>query len=131
MSGLSLGGYRKFKLRACATDPTFMREKLYYDVLAAAGLPASGASYIRLFINQEPIGLYMLVDNYKNPFLRNVYGNSNKKKDKGKKYKHGVLYQGEMPENPMAPKGLQGGANLEYLGPQAENYAVEIGRAHV
>ncbi|ORZ03002.1 coth protein-domain-containing protein [Syncephalastrum racemosum] len=126
-SGLSLGGYRKFKLRSCATDPTFMREKLYYDVLAAAGLPASGASYIRLFINQEPIGLYMLVDNYKNPFLRNMYGNNkDNKKHKGKKYKHGVLYQGNMPENPMAPEGLQGGANLEYLGPQAANYAVGL-----
>lgn len=42
-----LGGYRKFKLRACATDPSFMREKLYYDVLEAAGLPASRASYVR------------------------------------------------------------------------------------
>lgn len=46
----NLGGYRKFKLRACATDPSFMREKLYYDVLEAAGLPASRASYVRYLI---------------------------------------------------------------------------------
>ncbi|KAG0175369.1 hypothetical protein DFQ28_000956 [Apophysomyces sp. BC1034] len=112
---LSLGGYRRFKLRACVTDPTFMREKLYYDVLDAAGLPASRASFVRLFINEEPMGLYGMIDNYKNPFLKNVFGH-------GKKYKHGVLYQGSMPENPMAPEKLSGGANLAYLGPNPSDY---------
>ncbi|KAF7728341.1 hypothetical protein EC973_006282 [Apophysomyces ossiformis] len=112
---LSLGGYRRFKLRACVTDPTFMREKLYYDILDAAGLPASQSSFIRLFINEEPLGLYGMIDHYKNPFLKNVFG-------QGKKYKHGVLYQGSMPENPMAPGKLNGGANLDYLGPTPSDY---------
>ncbi|KAI8388273.1 coth protein-domain-containing protein [Radiomyces spectabilis] len=114
--GMSLGGYRKFKLRAAATDPTFIREKLYYDVLDAAGLPASHASYVRLFINEEPLGLYVLIDNYKNPFLKNVFG-------QGQKYKQGVLYQGSMPENPMAPGRLGAGATLAFYGLTDTDYA--------
>lgn len=43
----SLNGYRRFKLRSCATDPTYMREKLYYDVLSASDVPTAKASYIR------------------------------------------------------------------------------------
>ena len=34
-----IGNYRSFKLRAAATDPTIMREKLYTDMLTASGLP--------------------------------------------------------------------------------------------
>lgn len=43
----NLYGYRKFKLRSCVTDPSYMREKIYYDVLRAAGLPTARASYVR------------------------------------------------------------------------------------
>lgn len=40
-------GYRRFKLRSCATDPSYLREKLYYDLLSASGMPAAKASYVR------------------------------------------------------------------------------------
>jgi hypothetical protein len=43
----NLYGYRRFKLRSCATDPSYLREKVYYDVLRAAGLPSARASYVR------------------------------------------------------------------------------------
>lgn len=70
----------------------------------------------RLFINQEPQGLYLVVDNYKNPFLKNVLGN-----DKPN-WKNGALYQGSMQENPLAVGKLQSGANLGYLGPSTNDY---------
>ncbi|KAI8145615.1 coth protein-domain-containing protein, partial [Fennellomyces sp. T-0311] len=113
-----LGGYRKFKLRASVTDPSFIREKLYYDVLAASGLPASRASYIRLFVNNEPLGLYVMVDNYKNPFLKNVFGGKSTRK-----YKHGVLYQGEIAENYTMPE--MPSANLGWRGALSTDYIVE------
>lgn len=43
----SFNGYRRFKLRSCATDPSYLREKLYYDMLYAANLPTARASFIR------------------------------------------------------------------------------------
>jgi len=46
--GGDLDGLTKFKLRSSATDPTYMREKMYYDMLRlSAGLPANGASWAR------------------------------------------------------------------------------------
>lgn len=45
--GTSIAGYRKFKLRSCATDPSYLREKMYYDILDASDLPTAKASFIR------------------------------------------------------------------------------------
>ena len=45
--GGKLDGYKKLKLRACGADPSFIREKLAYDMLAAAGRPGSRSSYVR------------------------------------------------------------------------------------
>lgn len=59
------------------------------------------------------MGLYLMIDNYKSPFLKNVLG---------KRRSRGALYQGSMPENPMAPKGLSAGANLAYRGSSAKDY---------
>ncbi|KAL0076719.1 secreted coth spore-coat protein domain-containing protein [Phycomyces blakesleeanus] len=111
----SLGGYRRFKLRSCTTDPSFIREKLYYDILDSSSLPASKASYVRLFVNKKPMGLYLFIDNYKSPFVDNLLNGGNNEK-------HGILYQGSMPENPMAPGILGRGANLEYAGSNIEDY---------
>ncbi|KAI7901052.1 coth protein-domain-containing protein [Cokeromyces recurvatus] len=109
----SLNGYRRFKLRSCVTDPSFLREKLYYDLLDATHVPTAKASFVRLFINSEPQGLYLLVDHYKAPFLQNVFGND----------QQGTLIQGSMQENPLATsKILQRGANLGYFGPSKKNY---------
>ncbi|CAO3697951.1 hypothetical protein G6F70_002724 [Rhizopus microsporus] len=112
----TLDGYKRFKLRSCATDPSYMREKLYYDILAASQVPTARASYVRLFINQEPQGLYMLVDKYKEPFSKKVFGNDQPD------YKRGTLFQGSMQENPMAVGRLRLGANLGYLGPTIKDY---------
>ncbi|EIE76200.1 hypothetical protein RO3G_00904 [Rhizopus delemar RA 99-880] len=112
----ALNGFRRFKLRSCATDPSYMREKLYYDILDASQVPTARASYIRLFINEEPQGLYLMADHYKNPFMKRSFGQGEEK------YKRGALFQGAMQENPMAIGKLRLGANLGYLGPNEEDY---------
>lgn len=69
-----------------------------------------------LFINEEPQGLYLMADHYKNPFMKRSFGQGEEK------YKRGALFQGAMQENPMAIGKLRLGANLGYLGPNEEDY---------
>ncbi|KAG0275052.1 hypothetical protein BGZ95_009236 [Linnemannia exigua] len=58
------------KLRSMATEPTYLREKLYIDTLNAVGVPTQQGSYVRLFINNEPYGLYLMVDDIKKSFAK-------------------------------------------------------------
>ncbi|CAO3651565.1 unnamed protein product [Cunninghamella blakesleeana] len=85
--GQDLYGYRRLKLRALRADPAYIREKLSYDIMKSVGLPVSGASYTRLIMNNRPIGLYLMIEAYKNPWFKNEFAN-------GEKLEQGVTYQG-------------------------------------
>ncbi|CAO3651569.1 unnamed protein product [Cunninghamella blakesleeana] len=85
--GQDLYGYRRLKLRALRADPAYIREKLCYDLMKSVGLPVSGASYTRIVMNGQPIGLYLMIEAYKNPWYKNVFAN-------GEKLEQGVTYQG-------------------------------------
>lgn len=39
-----------------------IREKLYNDMLHASGILAARGAYVRLYINDAPVGLFLLVD---------------------------------------------------------------------
>ncbi|KAF9383120.1 hypothetical protein CPB97_006743 [Podila verticillata] len=58
------------KLRSMATEPTLLRERTYIDVLNAVGVPTQQGTYVRLFINSEPYGLFLMVDDIKKSFLK-------------------------------------------------------------
>jgi len=74
-----LFGRTNIKLRAEYTDASFMREKLYGDILNSVGAPTSQFTYSRLYINKEPIGLFVLSDNVESSrYLRYTYNNGNK-----------------------------------------------------
>ncbi|KAF7722851.1 hypothetical protein EC973_002653 [Apophysomyces ossiformis] len=105
-----LKGYRKLKLRAAASDPSYMREKLAYDMLYAAGMPASQASYVRLFINDRAIGLFLLVEKYDDTWLKNEFHG-------GVGRKHGVLYEGK-----GIGKDSQTSSDLSYHGSNTASY---------
>ncbi|KAG0244504.1 coth protein-domain-containing protein [Mortierella sp. GBAus27b] len=63
------------KLRSMATEPTMIREKLYIDMLNSVGVPTQQGSFVRLFINDLPYGLYLMVDDIKRSFIKQtVYG---------------------------------------------------------
>lgn len=76
---------RKFKLRAMPNDPTYMKEELAYDIAYKMGLPMSKNSYVRVYFNDQPVGLFGLIENLKNPWPRNLFNN-------GEKYNQGALY---------------------------------------
>jgi spore coat protein CotH len=82
-------GFRHLKLRANAMDPSYLREILCYDIMKSMGLPASGASYVRVILNDQPMGLFLLIEPYKSNWYRNEFGG-------GKKLKHGqgISYHG-------------------------------------
>ncbi|CAO3648944.1 unnamed protein product [Cunninghamella blakesleeana] len=82
----SLYGYRKLKLRALSYDPAYIREKLTTDVMKSTGLPSTGSSYTRLIMNDQPIGLYLMIENYKNPWFMNEFAN-------GETFNQGITYQ--------------------------------------
>lgn len=69
--GTKLDGRRKFNLLSGYRDSTLMIEKLGYDMLAAMGVPASKATYIRLVINGKLQGVYLDLERVDKPFLQN------------------------------------------------------------
>lgn len=69
------------KLRAEHMDPSFLRDKIYGDILNTLGAPAAQNKFARVFINGEAVGLFDLSDDISNNrYLRETF-------NKGEKYK--------------------------------------------
>ncbi|CEP14944.1 hypothetical protein [Parasitella parasitica] len=86
----SLYGYKNLKLRALGRDPSYVRECVSYSTMKSAGILASGFSYIRVFANQRPVGLYGLIETFQDPWAANVFAGGDFN------YKPGYLYQGQL-----------------------------------
>ncbi|ORX84642.1 coth-domain-containing protein [Anaeromyces robustus] len=69
-----LYGAKQIRLRSVTVDPTFMRDKLSYDLFNIMGIPCLSANYARLFINDTFMGLYLLRDAYKSQWVQNTFG---------------------------------------------------------
>lgn len=79
---------RRVKLRALDTDPSYIREQLAYDVIKSVGLLSAEFSYVRVFMNQEELGLFGVIETFQDPWLANSFANGSDS------YKQGNLYQG-------------------------------------
>ncbi|KAI8889231.1 coth-domain-containing protein [Backusella circina FSU 941] len=109
-----LYGRTTLKLRAEETDPTFTREKLALDMLAASGAVTLSASWTRVFINGEPFGLFLLMDDDSTHFIDNVlHGGEWGSKNTGPTYKGNAL------------SDTQEG-NLVYVGDDPANYPTDM-----
>ncbi|KAG2173487.1 hypothetical protein INT44_007078 [Umbelopsis vinacea] len=111
-----LYGLKKFKLRAEPNDPTYMREKLYYDILRkSASVPARGTSWVRVIMDDKPIGLFLMADQLDKHWLKAAFNGDN---DDGNT---GVLYMGNyVLQNSTAKK--QYTSDLSYLGDESRSY---------
>jgi len=69
----NLLGRKIFRLRSNVNDPSLMRSKLSCDILNRLGLPSVSANYARLFINDEFMGLYILIDAYKTSWIKKTF----------------------------------------------------------
>lgn len=80
---------RRIKLRALDTDPSYIREQLSYDVIKSTGLLSTEFSFARIFMNDQELGLFGIIEPFNNPWLENSFANGDEK------YKNGYLYQGK------------------------------------
>jgi PKD repeat protein len=98
-------------------DPSMLQEKLAYDAMHFAGVPASHACFAELWIDssddeQPPIfwGVYTMVERVDKKFLANRFGRDSK---------GGNLYK--------ANHALRGPMDLIYYGPRIESYPTQGG----
>lgn len=78
--GRTFRGLRVLVLNNGFKDPSFLREKLAYDLHRAIGLPASRAAFAEVFVTavgrfeKERFGLYTLVEHVDEAFLDDRFG---------------------------------------------------------
>ena len=99
-------------------DPTLIQEKLTYDMLAFAGVPASFVSYVELWIDfldddnpAEFWGVYTMIERVDRKFLASRFGNDNR---------NGNLYK--------ASHAQRGPMDLIYYGPSITDYPTQNGQ---
>lgn len=66
-------GYTQIKLSSALRDPSMVREMLFLEV-AGKYMPAPQASYTKLYINEEYVGVFINVENIDRNFLKKHYG---------------------------------------------------------
>ncbi len=68
------GGYETMKLTNIFRDPSFVREALSYEI-ARKYMPASKANFVRLYVNEQFLGVYNSIEPIEDVFLKNNFGN--------------------------------------------------------
>ncbi|KAI8380988.1 coth protein-domain-containing protein [Radiomyces spectabilis] len=87
-----LYGRSVVKLRSLPTDPTFVREKLMLDILGASGAATLSGSWARLYVNDEPYGLFLMIDDASTRFINAaLHGGNNDYPYTGATYKGNAL----------------------------------------
>jgi len=76
VDGQKLLGMKKINLNNNYKDPTYMRERIAYDMMRSLGLPTPRLSYVNLYINGSLHGLYTLVEQVDSEFLEANFDNS-------------------------------------------------------
>jgi spore coat protein CotH len=82
VDGQKFFGLKKFTLQNSFNDPSFMRETIAYDLLDELGVPTPQHSYVNVYINNELLGLYLMVEAVDGEFIQQHFSNS-----------HGDLYK--------------------------------------
>jgi len=102
-------GRKTIKVRALASDPTMMRDKLSSELYRAVGVPSYSGTYARLMINNDIWGLYSIVDTIGGKWIAStIHGNEDARV--GFNYK---MYS-SVPNGPFA--------SLRYLGDDPDKY---------
>ncbi len=102
VKGQKIEAMASFGLSNAWNDPSFVREKAYFEMAKVSGLGAPRSSFAALYVNDEYMGLYVLGEIVNGDFLKAHFAN---KDDTGNLY-----------------KASDPGANLAYLGTSPSAY---------
>jgi hypothetical protein len=94
VKGQKIDGQSSLGLSNLWNDPSMVREKVYYELAAKAGMPAPRANFAALHINGQYWGLYSLVEIVNDDFLKTRFPDDDK----------GSLYKGD-PSGTLEDKG--------------------------
>jgi hypothetical protein len=72
-----LYGRTQFKIRSGSRDATFLRNKLACDIHNALGIPSISANYLTLYINEDYLGFYIIMDAIKLSWVEFLYNDKN------------------------------------------------------
>lgn len=97
-----LHGLKKLVLNNMVEDPTYIREALGYGLLRAMDVPAPRTSYVRLTINGEYVGLYLLVEASTRGYYKRWFGE-----------RDGMAYEVGHPYCPVEPGYVGAGGCFE------------------
>ncbi len=75
VDGQKLLGMKKINLNNNYKDPSYMRERIAYDMMRSLDIPAPRLSYVNLYINGSLHGLYTLVEQVDSEFLEANFDN--------------------------------------------------------
>jgi len=82
VEGQNFHGFEKLNFSNSTLDPSLMREKLAYALFRKAGVPAPNATFAKLYLTvdgkyeNEYVGLYVMVEQVDERFLKRAFGNS-------------------------------------------------------
>jgi hypothetical protein len=99
----TLFGIKELNFSNCFKDPSFMREKIGYDIIQRY-VPAPRATYANIYIDGQLIGFYVQVEQVDKAFLKRHFVNNSDN-----------LY-----------KATDKGTNLAYLGTEKSKYEVGL-----
>ncbi|MBI2258079.1 MAG: CotH kinase family protein [Flavobacteriia bacterium] len=103
--GSDYDGLKMLNFNNCFKDPTFMREKIFFDLCKSLGIPAPRVNYANVYMNGEFWGFYNVVEQVDDQFLD--YGILD---DNGNLFKAGDNSNGNLP------------ADLKYYGANSTDY---------
>jgi spore coat protein CotH len=70
-------GLRSLVLDNLTTDPSMIRERVAFAFMRRVGVPAPREAHAQLFVNDQSVGLYTIVEPVDTTFVQRVLGNSN------------------------------------------------------
>ena len=76
VDGQKLLGMKKINLNNNYKDPSYMRERMSYDMMRFLDIPTPRLAYVNLYINGSLHGLYTLVEQVDSEFLEENFENS-------------------------------------------------------
>jgi spore coat protein CotH len=84
-------GLKSFVLDNLVQDPSFIKERLSMRMFAQMGLPAPRETHARLYVNNEYVGLYALVESIDKDFIERAY--TARAQETGNKERDGVIFE--------------------------------------